>query len=152
MLKKFWGYNISFSDSWQSNQSDWRSKRNEERFFPLSKSNRIQIKIQKIIMKVGYQRFLIKQLRFRTKHQQELKMFLLLLSIINQFSILLSLLFALLISASLIVDSSEAYHKHHKEGHVKIKVWRGPSHGYKKHKHAPFGYHFEITEKGHWDS
>lgn len=46
------------------------------------------------------------------------------------------------------VEQSQAYHKHHKHGHVKIKVWRGPSHGYKKHKYAPFGYHFSVEEKG----
>ena len=52
--------------------------------------------------------------------------------------------------ASLLVleQPAEAYSKH-KHGHVKIKVWRGPSHGYKKHKHAPFGYHFSVEEKGH---
>lgn len=61
-----------------------------------------------------------------------------------------SLLFALLVVASLMVlEQAEAYHKKHSQGHVKIKVWRGPSHGYKKHKHAPFGYHFSIEEKGH---
>lgn len=63
---------------------------------------------------------------------------------------LFKILFLLLAATSLLaVDLSEAYNKQHGHGHVKIKVWRGPSHGYKKHKHAPFGYHFSIEEKGH---
>ena len=53
-----------------------------------------------------------------------------------------------MLAATLAVDQAEAYGKH-KEGQVKIKVWRGPSHGHKKHKHAPFGYHFSVEEKGH---
>lgn len=55
----------------------------------------------------------------------------------------------LTISSLLLLEEAGAYHKHHdSHGHVKIKVWRGPSHGYKKHKYAPFGYHFSIEEKG----
>lgn len=61
---------------------------------------------------------------------------------------LIAVLLALALSAAVFVEQSAAYHKG-KHGHVKIKVWRGPSHGHKKHKHAPFGYHFSIEEKGH---
>lgn len=58
------------------------------------------------------------------------------------------MLLVLALTALFAVEQSSAYHKH-KHGHVKIKVWRGPSHGHKKHKHAPFGYHFSVEEKGH---
>jgi hypothetical protein len=61
---------------------------------------------------------------------------------------LFSILFMFTVAGLLAMDQAAAYHKHG-HGHVKIKVWRGPSHGYKKHKHAPFGYHFSIEEKGH---
>ena len=30
------------------------------------------------------------------------------------------------------------------KGHVHIKVWRGPSHGHKKHKFAPWGYKAKL--------
>lgn len=53
------------------------------------------------------------------------------------------------VTSELLLGQCEAYNKHGGHGHVKIKVWRGPSHGYKKHKYAPFGYHFSIDEKGH---
>lgn len=32
----------------------------------------------------------------------------------------------------------------HKDGHVHINVWRGPSKGYKKHKFAPWGYYAKL--------
>lgn len=54
-----------------------------------------------------------------------------------------------LFAMTMMQDFAEAYGKH-SHGHVKVKVWRGPSHGYKKHKYAPFGYHFSIDEKGHY--
>jgi len=62
--------------------------------------------------------------------------------------LLLSLVF-LVATSLLLVEQSAAYHEKHKKGHVKVKVWRGPSHGHKKHKYAPFGYHFSVEEKGH---
>lgn len=51
-----------------------------------------------------------------------------------------------LVSVAFVAQTTEA-HKH-KHGYVKIKVWRGPSHGHKKHKYAPFGYKFSVEEKG----
>ena len=37
-------------------------------------------------------------------------------------------------------DQAVAGHK----GYVHVKVWRGPSHGYKKHKFAPWGYKAKL--------
>lgn len=53
-----------------------------------------------------------------------------------------------LFAVALVQEAAEAYGKY-KQGYVKVKVWRGPSHGHKKHKYAPFGYHFSVDEKGH---
>lgn len=62
-----------------------------------------------------------------------------------------NLLVLLALLVAVFACASEAYHKKHhdKKGYVKIKVWRGPSHGHKKHKYAPFGYHFSVDEKHH---
>lgn len=55
----------------------------------------------------------------------------------------------LMVLASLALVAQNTVADKHKHGYVKIKVWRGPSHGHKKHKYAPFGYKFSIDEKGH---
>lgn len=69
---------------------------------------------------------------------------------LRNFQLNFSMFLVMLVAISIVAMAqvAESYHKH-SQGHVKIKVWRGPSHGYKKHKHAPFGYHFSIEEKGH---
>lgn len=42
-------------------------------------------------------------------------------------------------------DQAMAGHK----GYVHIKVWRGPSHGHKKHKFAPWGYKAKLPADDH---
>lgn len=37
----------------------------------------------------------------------------------------------------------------HSKGNVHIKVWRGPSHGHKKHKFAPWGYKAKVPADDH---
>lgn len=59
-------------------------------------------------------------------------------------------MFVCLVAALMLGAELGAAHYKQSKGHVKIKVWRGPSHGYKKHKYAPFGYHFSVDEKGHY--
>lgn len=61
---------------------------------------------------------------------------------------ILLLLLVTALTLATMSDIGDAYGKE-QHGHVKIKVWRGPSVGHKKYKHAPFGYHFSVDEKGH---